>query len=144
MFNRLLKAVGLKPTPASPPPSAEPIRSTHPAPVEVTDASFAQVVLASDTLAVVDFWADWCQPCQVMSAYVQMLATDYADRLLVAALDTDENPTTPAHYNVLGLPTLLFVRNGQEVDRILGVVGYPAIKKRVENLLVASGTEIEQ
>jgi thioredoxin 1 len=138
MLNRLLKAVGLKNTPPSPPPGDEPARSARPAPLEVTDATFAQVILASDTLAVVDFWADWCQPCQVISAYVDMLAADYAGRLLVTALDTDENPATPAQYNVMGLPTLLFVRNGQEVDRILGVVGYPEIKQRVEQLLVSA------
>ncbi len=136
--NADFQAVGLKNTPVSPPPSDEPVPSAHPAPIDLTDATFAQVVLASDTLAVVDFWADWCQPCQVISAYVEMLARDYAGRLLVTALDTDENPATPAQYNVMGLPTLLFLRNGQEVDRILGVVGYPEIKKRVENLLASA------
>ncbi len=85
--------------------------------------------------AVVDFWAEWCQPCQVMSAYVSFLAKDYEGRLLVAALDTDENPATPQRYNVMGLPTLLLLRDGEEVDRIVGVVGYEEIKARVERLL---------
>lgn len=103
--------------------------------VDVTDADFETVVLRSTLLAVVDFWAEWCQPCQVMSAYVGFLAKDYAGRVLVAALDADENPVTPAHYNVMGLPTLLMVRNGEEVDRIVGVASYEEIKMRVDRLL---------
>jgi thioredoxin 1 len=110
------------------PPQPSPI-------VDVTDADFEVVVLRSPLLAVVDFWAEWCQPCQVMSAYVSFLATDYEGRVLVAALDTDEHPETPARYNVMGLPTLLLLRNGEEVDRIVGVVDYEEIKTRVEHLL---------
>lgn len=70
-----------------------------------------------------------------MSAYIGFLAKEYAGRLLVAALDTDENPETPQRYNVMGLPTLLLLRNGEEVDRIVGVVSYEEIKARVNRLL---------
>lgn len=111
-------------------------QSPQPSPIiDVTDADFAQRVLQASQPAVVDFWAEWCQPCQVMSAYVGFLAKDYAGRLLVAALDTDENPETPQRYNVMGLPTLLLLRDGEEVDRIVGVVSYEEIKARVNRLL---------
>jgi thioredoxin 1 len=103
--------------------------------VDVGDADFESVVLQSPLLAVVDFWAEWCQPCQVMSAYVGFLAKDYAGRVLVAALDTDEHPATPQRYHVMGLPTLLLLHNGEEVDRIVGVVNYEEIKARVDRLL---------
>jgi thioredoxin 1 len=134
MFNRLLQKLGV----TAPQPNAK-AKVTVPertAPIiDVTDATFVDIVLASDKLAVVDFWAEWCQPCQIMSAYVGFLAQEYGDRLLLAALDVDENPQIPDRYTIMGLPTLLLLRNGEEVDRIVGVEEYSAIKARVEQWL---------
>lgn len=132
MFEKLKQRFGggRQPAPAA---TAEPAQP--PPIIDVTDADFAAVVLGASRLAVVDFWAEWCQPCQVMSAYVSMLAKEYAGRVLVAALDTDENPETPSRYQVMGLPTLLLLRAGVEVDRLVGVTGYEAIKARVDRLL---------
>lgn len=129
MFTKLKQRFGgaRQPTPTTAAPPS-PI-------IDVTDADFASTVLQSPHLAVVDFWAEWCQPCQVMSAYTGFLAKEYTGRLLVAALDTDENPETPRRYNVMGLPTLLMLRDGEEVDRIVGVVSYEEIKVRVNHLL---------
>jgi thioredoxin 1 len=70
-----------------------------------------------------------------MSAYVGFLARDYADRMLVAALDVDENPEIVGKYDVMGLPTLLFFRAGVEVDRQVGVLSYPELRQRVDLLL---------
>ena len=132
MFDKLKQRFGKGARPAAvttaEPPAPPPI-------VDVTDADFEAVVLRSLLPAVVDFWAEWCQPCQVISAYVGFLAKDYEGRVLVAALDTDENPEMPQRYNVMGLPTLLLLHDGMEVDRIVGVVGYEEIKARVERLL---------
>ena len=114
-------------------PAAETV--SPPPIVDVTDEDFETRVLQAEMPAVVDFWAEWCQPCQVMSAYVGFLARDYAGRVLVAALDTDENPETPTRFQVMGLPTLLLLCNGEEVDRIVGVTSYEAIKERVAKLL---------
>jgi thioredoxin 1 len=137
MLNKLLGGFSKKAAQtaaAIPNAAAKPPR---PQPVEVTDAGFATVVEASDRLAVVDFWAEWCEPCTMMSAYVSFLSADYADQVLVAALDVDENPVTAERYGILGLPTLLFLRGGQEIDRIVGVEGYDVIKQRVDQLLSA-------
>ncbi|GIK72415.1 MAG: thioredoxin [Chloroflexota bacterium] len=133
MFDKLKQRFGKanRPVEAAEPPKPPPI-------IDVTDADFEAVVLRSPLLTVVDFWAEWCQPCQVMSAYVGFLAREYEGRVLVAALDADEHPETPARYNVMGLPTLLLLRDGVEIDRIVGVVGYDEIKTRVERLLANS------
>src|SRR5690606_38958162 len=82
-------------------PTPPPDTSARPHPSDVTDGDFAQKVLQSPMLAVVDFWADWCQPCTVMSAFVEFLARDYADRLLVFALDVDENQRTSEEQKIM-------------------------------------------
>lgn len=102
---------------------------------DVVDADFDEIVLQSDRLAVVDFWAEWCQPCTIISAYTEWLVRDYGEQLLVAALDVDENPEVPQRYNIMGLPTLIFFRKGIEVDRQVGLLSYEELQAKVETLL---------
>lgn len=131
MLKQLLKIVGLTTSVPAPTPAViEPSTPRQPI-IDVTDATFAEVVLGAKQLVVVDFWAEWCQPCQIMSAYVGFLAKDFAGQLVLAALDVDENPRTPEHYTIMGLPTLLLFRDGQEVDRIVGVEAYEIMRARV-------------
>ena len=130
MFDKVRKLLGGAP----PPPTSAP-HNTSPL-VDVTDADFDILVSASALPAIVDFWAEWCEPCKVMSAYVDFLATDFADQVLVAALDVDENPTVAERYGIMGLPTLLVLQQGVEIDRIVGVAPYEEIKERIEQLLV--------
>ena len=110
----------------------------RPQPIDVTDGTFDEVLVVKGQPAVIDFWAEWCAPCTTMSAYVAFLASDYAGRLTVAALDVDENPATAERFGVMGLPTLLFLANGVEVDRVVGLVPYEDLKRQVERLLAAS------
>lgn len=128
MFDRLKQLLGG--TPAGDAPAAEETQAAPPV-VDVTDADFDRVVGASTLPAVVDFWADWCEPCKVMSAYVEFLAADFTDQVLVAAVDVDENPQVAERYGIMGLPTLLVLRGGAEIDRIVGVAPYEQIKERI-------------
>ena len=139
---RRLFGWGEKKTATLPPGEAKSGVQAKPAPgvqpVDVWDADFDEVVLHTDKpLVVVDFWAEWCQPCDVVSAHVSHLAQAYADRVLVAAVDVDNNTTIPEQYAVMGLPTLLFLRDGQEVDRHLGVLSYEQLVDKVEACLAA-------
>ncbi len=127
MLGRLF---GRKPQPAPTPPESTP----RPAPAEVTDATW-DARLQQPGLTVVDFWADWCQPCTVMSAYVEFLARDFAGQLHVLSLDVDENPRSSEAYNVMGLPTLIYFRDGAEVHRTTGVSNYETLKRETARLL---------
>ncbi|MFJ6198745.1 thioredoxin family protein [Micromonospora sp. NPDC092111] len=86
----------------------------------VTDATFADTVLAADRPVVVDFWARWCPPCVAVSRSLAELAGEFGDRLLVTTLDTDENPATARTYGVMSLPTLLVFSGGALVGSTVG------------------------
>jgi thioredoxin 1 len=125
----LKRLFGSKPQPTPPPAEDQ-----RPTPGEVTDATWDARIQAPG-LIVVDFWADWCQPCTIMSAYVEFLARDFAEQLQVLALDVDENPDTSEAYDVMGLPTLLYLRDGVEVHRVVGVTDYNTLKRETARLL---------
>ena len=104
-------------------------------PVHVTDAAFEKTVLQSTVPVVVDFWAPWCGPCRMVAPVLDKLAKEYAGKVLVAKVNTDENSEWAGKYGVQGIPTMLFVANGQIVDRIVGAVPQPVIKQRLESVL---------
>lgn len=113
--------------------------------LDITDETIDAVLRENEGLILVDFWADWCQPCRVMSAYVTMLAQNFAEQLHVAAVDVDENPAVSERFIVQGLPTLLFLRsdgagNSVEVDRVVGIIPYEELVERTEsNITNSSG-----
>ena len=104
-------------------------------PIHVSDAAFEKTVLQSKVPALVDFWAPWCGPCHIVAPTLEKLAGEYAGQILIAKVNTDDNPEYALQYGVQGIPTLLFVRDGQEVDRIVGAAPYPMIKQRLEAVL---------
>lgn len=141
MFNKILQALGLRhkpavaPLPMSGPAGAASVAApTGAKPIHVTDAEFQATVLESDKLAVVDFWADWCGPCHRMAPHIDYLAEDFAGRVVVAKLDVDANPQTPGQFKIMGIPTVIFFKNGKEVDRMVGVSSLDKLSKKVEAL----------
>jgi len=104
-------------------------------PIHVSDAVFEQAVLKSQIPVLVDFWAPWCGPCRMVAPSLEKLAGEYAGKIIVAKVNTDDNPDYAMKYGVQGIPTLLFVRDGQEVDRIVGAAPYPMIKQRIDAVL---------
>ena len=111
---------------------------TRAQPIHVSDDDFEATILQADKLAILDLWADWCRPCHMLAPTIANLATEYDGRVIVAKLDVDENPETAGRFNIMGIPTVLFFKNGKEVDRIVGVQGYPAFANRIEKLLAAA------
>jgi thioredoxin 1 len=115
--------------------AATPLQVQEAQPVQVTDDTFEEVVLNSSLPVVVDFWAPWCGPCRMVAPVVEDLARAYAGRALVAKLNTDESVETPSQLGIMGIPTLVFFRSGQEVDRIVGFASRRLLEEKLQALL---------
>jgi thioredoxin 1 len=100
--------------------------------LEFTDATFDKDVLNSDVPVLVDFWAQWCGPCRMMTPTVDAIANDYAGKVKVGKVNVDENGGTAMRYNVRGIPTLLLFKGGQIVEQKVGAVGKPELQKMIE------------
>ena len=100
-------------------------------PVTVTDATFSAEVERSPLPVLVDAWAPWCGPCRMVAPVIEELATEMAGRVRFAKLNVDENPATAARFAVQSIPTLLVLKGGQEVDRIVGVQPKAEIARRL-------------
>jgi thioredoxin 1 len=103
--------------------------------LEVSDATFDQEVLQSEQPVLVDFWAAWCGPCKAIAPIVEGMAATYAGKLKVAKVNVDENGATPSRYSVRGIPALLFFKNGQLADQIVGFVPQDVIDEKIKSLL---------
>lgn len=102
-------------------------------PVTVTDANFAVYVEQSELPVLLDMWAPWCGPCRMIAPVIEQLASELAGRVRVAKLNTDENQQTAARFSVRSIPTLLVLKNGREIDRIVGLVPKQEILRRLQS-----------
>ncbi len=100
--------------------------------LEFTDANFEELVKKSDKPVLVDFWAEWCGPCKMIGPVVEELAKDYDGRALVGKVNVDENPGISMEFGIRSIPTLLYFKNGQIVDRHVGVAGKDVLGKKLE------------
>jgi thioredoxin 2 len=106
-------------------------------PITLTDASFSAELERSALPILVDLWAPWCGPCRTIAPVVDELAAEMAGRLRVAKLNVDENPVTAERFQVRGIPALLLLKAGREIDRIVGVQPKAEILRRVERAILS-------
>ncbi len=107
--------------------------SVHP--VVVTDTNFAEEVERSPLPVLLDMWAPWCGPCRMIAPTIEQLASELAGRMKVAKLNTDENPMTGSRFNVRSIPTLLVLKDGKEIDRLVGALPKQEILRRLASVI---------
>jgi thioredoxin 1 len=103
--------------------------------VTVTDATFGDVVLANERPVVVDFWAEWCKPCVMISKSLRELAEEYGERVVIAKIDADVNPESVRTYNIMSMPTLLVFRKGEVVGSMVGAKPKASLRKSIDELI---------
>ena len=104
-------------------------------PRHLTGEEFDTVVMESELPVIVDFWAEWCGPCHAIAPSVAKLAEEYDGRALVTKVNADDYPDILSRYGIMGIPTLIYFKDGKEVDRVVGVTPYGALKGKLERLL---------
>ena len=108
--------------------------------LKVDDSSWESDVMQSPEPVMVDFWAVWCGPCQMVAPIVEELAKEYAGKLRVRKLNTDENPEVAGRYQIMSIPTILFFKNGQPVEKLVGVRPKRQFKEVIDSLLALSAS----
>lgn len=104
-------------------------------PIELTDNNYIEI-LDSQKPVLVDFWAEWCGPCKLIGPVVEDLAREYDGKAVIAKVDVDNNPAVSAKYGIRSIPTLLFFKNGEIVDKQIGAVPKSILAKKLEAQLV--------
>lgn len=102
---------------------------------EFTDASFETEVLGNKQVTVVDFWAEWCGPCKMMNPVLAELATEYEGKAVIGKLNVDDNPEVPMNYNIRGIPTFLFFKDGELKGKIVGATTKQALKDTIDSIM---------
>lgn len=100
-----------------------------------SDANYADLVKNTQELIVIDFWAEWCGPCKMIAPLVEELATEYEGKALIGKCDVDENNEIAVTYGIRNIPTLLFIKNGEVVDRLVGALPKAKIAEAIEKYL---------
>ncbi len=104
---------------------------------QITDATFAESVLKSDIPVLLDFWAPWCGPCRAVAPIIDELATEYEGKVLIAKMNVDENPTTPAKFGIRAIPTLIIFKGGEVVEQVTGAITKDALKEKLDQKALA-------
>ncbi|MCK4287764.1 MAG: thioredoxin [Bacteroidales bacterium] len=100
--------------------------------IELTDANFEEIVLKSDKLVIIDFWAVWCRPCRMIGQIIQEIGQEYEGKVIVGKVDVDNNPEITTKFGIRNIPTVLFFKNGEIVDKQVGSVPKQVIIDKLE------------
>ena len=100
--------------------------------LELTDSNFASKALQAQKVAVVDFWAVWCGPCRAIAPIIEEISGEYGDNVVVGKLDVDNNPEVATQYNIRIIPTILIFKDGQLVDRQVGLTTKAVLKQKID------------
>lgn len=100
--------------------------------LEFTDSNFQELALNTDKPVIVDFWAEWCGPCKMVGPVVEDIANDFSETAVIGKLNVDTNPETAGKYGIRSIPTILFLKNGEIVDKQVGAVPKDVLVKKLE------------
>ncbi|SFD81679.1 thioredoxin [Chitinophaga sp. CF118] len=103
--------------------------------LEFTDSNFQTEVLSSDKLSVIDFWAEWCGPCRAIGPVIEELSKDYAGKVNVGKVNVDQNPQLSINYGITSIPAILFIKDGQVVDKQVGAAPRSVLEKKIQTNL---------
>lgn len=103
--------------------------------LEITDANFEELVMKSDKPVLVDFWAEWCGPCRMLTPIVSEMAEEYDGKAIIGKVNVDENPGISAKFGIRSIPTVLFIKNGEIVDKSVGAVPKAQLTSKLDPIL---------
>jgi len=103
--------------------------------IELNQSNFDEIVNQSEKPVVIDFWAEWCGPCRMIAPIIEELAEEYKDKIIVCKLNVDENPELTSKFFIRNIPTVLFIKNGEIVDKQVGAAPKNLFINKIENLL---------
>jgi thioredoxin 1 len=103
--------------------------------IAITDSNFEEMVLKTDKPVLLDFWAEWCGPCRMIAPFVEQLSQEFEGKAVVGKVDVDNNPNIAGKYGIRNIPTVLFFKNGEVVDKQVGAVPKNTLAAKLEALL---------
>lgn len=103
--------------------------------VEITDSNYAELVENSDKPVMIDFWAEWCGPCKLIGPSVEEMHSEYANRAVIGKVNVDNNPEISAKFGIRNIPTIIFMKNGEVVDKSVGAVPKNVLSEKLDAIL---------
>ncbi len=103
--------------------------------LEFTDANFDELAMNSDKPVMVDFWAEWCGPCRMVGPIVEEMSNEYDGKAVIGKVNVDENPSISAKFGIRNIPTIIFIKNGEMVDKSVGAVPKNVLAEKIDNLM---------